>query len=205
MKLSINKKISSLSTMLATGIVTLSALTSQAEAGVIWTFGQDGANVTATVGGSFSVDVGGSTVESDVGYNYVDSTSLWAVYVPYISDPAAVGVASSVLGLSDPTVGSGSFGHITSELYWDAALGATLTAGTDVASSGTVPSVTWNDTTLDTIFGGGFFDSGPVTAWTLTGGAATDTISYVAAVPEPSSSALLVGLGTLALLARRKR
>jgi hypothetical protein len=203
MKLSIHKKFSSLSTMLATGIVTLSALTSQAEAGVIWTFGQDGADVTATVGGAFSIDV--ESVDTTGGPALLSGVSELVTVTGASYAAPGVGVYSSVGGVSTADAGAGSFGHFSADLYWDAGLGATLTAGTDVAGGGTVPSVTWNSTTIDTIFGGGFFDNGPVTAWTLTGGAATDTISYVAAVPEPSSSALLVSLGTLALLARRRR
>jgi hypothetical protein len=204
MKLSIHKKISSLSTILATGIVTLSALTPQAEAGVIWTFRQAGADVTAVVGGSFDVGIvqkfGSSG--SAVGGSAVRAFSFDGA----LSIGISVGVATDVTSFtSSPNSGTGTFGHDGGDLYWDAALGSTLSAGTDVASGGTVPSLTWNNTTIDTIFGGGFFDNGPVTAWTLTGGAPTDTISYdVAAVPEPSSS-LLVCLGAFGLLARRKR
>ena len=192
--------------MLATGIVTLSALTSQAEAGVIWTFEQDGPNVTAVVGGSFSVVIGERNHLGTGPAFIVDATSMIAVNGNYVGMGAAgTPVVIDPLGPTLSVVGSGVFGHIGDGLYWDASLGNTLAAGTDVAGGGTVPSLTWNGTTLDTIFGGGFFDNGPVTAWTLDSGASTDTISFVAAaVPEPSSS-LLIGLGAFGLLARRKR
>jgi hypothetical protein len=210
MKLSINKRISSMLPMLAAGIVTLSALTSQAEAGVVWTFAQDGANVTATVGGSFSIDVV-SAFSNSVTTNDVSNNFLYSIDGSF-AGVGSVGTPTFISRMIGANAGSGTFGHNNDFLYWDGALGTTLTAGTDVASGATVASFTWNDTTIDTIFFGGtlggFFDNGPVIAWTLNGGAATDTISYaayVAPVPEPSSSALLVGLGTLALLARRKR
>jgi hypothetical protein len=192
--------------MLATGIVTLSALTSQAEAGVIWTFEQDGPNVTAVVGGSFSVDVVGvggfSVTDFHVGGAGVYVTRSAGAYVQAQLVGAQVRIDVDQ-GASIP--GTGTFGHSGPNLFWDPSLGDTLVAGTDVAGGSTVPSLTWNGATLDTIFGGGFFDNGPVTAWTLDNGASTDTISFVAAaVPEPSSS-LLIGLGAFGLLARRKR
>jgi hypothetical protein len=87
-------------------------------------------------------------------------------------------------------------------MTWGIEFGSTLSKSRDVSAYNA--TLTYNNTTIDTIFGGGFFDNGPVHAWTLSGGAATDTISYVAAVPEPSSS-LLIGLGAFGLLARRKR
>jgi hypothetical protein len=190
--------------MLATGIVTLSALTSQAEAGVIWTFEQDGPNVTAVVGGSFSVDVIGSPSTTTV---TSESTAYQFLVLGFGESMSAdVGSFIPIFSLiENPSAGTGFFGHVVNSLFWDRSLGDVLIAGTDVAGGGTVPSLTWNDTTLDTIFGGGFFDNGPVTAWTLDNGASTDTISFVAAaVPEPSSS-FLIGLGAFGLLARRKR
>ena len=200
MQLSIHKNISSLSAMLATGIVTLSALTSQAEAGVIWTFEQDGPNVTAVVSGSFSVDVGGVLGGTST---YIEGRGNLVALVGDYNTNASAGTAIRG-GNTLPDAGVGVFGHLGTGLYWDPALGAPLSAGTDVAGGDSVPSLTWNGTTLATIFGGGFFNNGPVTAWTLDNGASTDTISFVAAVPEPSSS-LLIGLGAFGLLARRKR
>jgi hypothetical protein len=196
--------------MLATGIVTLSALTPQAEAGVTWTFGQVGANVTATASGSFNIgipsDVGGfGTRDESLPLSAQFGGTFLFIEVGSYYYTALGNTAALDLPNLQADSGVGMFGHSGDILLWDSALGSILAGGTDIAGGGTAPSLTWNNTTLDAIFGVGFFDNGPVTAWTLTGGAPTDTISYdVAAVPEPSSS-LLVCLGAFGLLARRKR
>ena len=192
--------------MLATGIVTLSALTPQAEAAVIWTFGQNGADVTATASGTFTIDVIGSQSSYSSASPGTSSRSDG-----YFTHSGTFGMSRGGVGApvhipstltSAPDSWTGNFGHSSRTIRWGTEFGSTLSKSRDVSAYNA--TITYNDTTIDTIFGGGFFDNGPVHAWTLSGGATTDTISYVAAVPEPSSS-LLIGLGAFGLLARRKR
>ena len=181
------------------------ALTPQAEAGVVMSFEEVGTTVVATVSGSFSIDiapagVSGGPVNSSLAGG--SSTSLYALSPNWrYSTP---GTASTVDGLTGPSSWTGSIGYIGGTFYWDSALGAaTLPAGTDV-SSATASTITWNGKDLDNIITGGLTTT-PVTAWTLNGGAASDTITFVAApVPEPSTTALL-GLGGLALILRRRK
>jgi hypothetical protein len=194
-------------TMLAVFALVL-ALAPAAQAGVVWTFTEVGADVVATASGSFSVDIARSGDQFFADYNDGGSDKL--IHISGTSHYAAnlAGTSPGVAGLSAPDAGNGTgiFGQAYGYLYWDSALsidegsGLILKAGTDISSSTTV-TVTWSGKDLSNIITGGLTTT-PVLAWTRDG-VPSDTIHYVA-VPEPATMSLLA-IGGIALIRRRRR
>lgn len=192
------------------GMIGALALANSAQAGVIWLFEETGTGgsllTTATAYGSFSIDVvsdGTNYYTEGVGGNSADLSTLGGS----LRLLTGAGSSTATTLATPPTSGTGTFAASYTRLVWDPAHGNTLLAGTDIGSANGVvtPSVTWAaGNTIADIFGG-TAPTTNITAWTLSGGAASDTVQYAfSSVPEPSSSSLLI-FGGLALLTRRNR
>jgi len=163
------------------------------QSAVLYTFAQVGNDVVATPSGSLIIpeDVspydGGSQHSVSVVAN---GLAYWSGNVQVYWDGY-----SEILGLdsSVPVLGTGeTFGFRSDALY--------LPEGTSPGESYTPTAVfRWTDTTL-----GELFSSLPLTSMVMHTTRNGETISFIAAAPEPSR-ALLLAFGALGLLMRRKR
>lgn len=186
--------------------------TAQAAVTVYWE--QDGADVIASWSGTLDLDplIGTSTLQTD------DRDEAIAPGLYHLSGGVNGYYFNSLFSAGSPNFASGlgsafespsgeshaSFGFRISQIFYNDVhvSGGMLGAVSQLSFDPTRDVIRFSGMTLAGMSAGGFLDT---LAWT----AATtgDTISYTTGpvpVPEPSS-ALLVGLGTLALFARRKR
>ena len=191
------------------GLMGTLALANSAQAGMVWVFEESGSGATllttATASGSFSVDVGLGASASNTAtlvYSYAFGVLGGNFNHLYIGDSSTTDVTGAAVSLQ-----SGTFGFNGGTLYWDPLHGTTLLANTDIGSDNSVvtPTLTFSaGVTIADLFGG-IAPTENITAWTLIGGSASDTIEYsFATVPEPSSSSLIL-LSGLTLVCRRNR
>jgi len=193
-------KYSTLRASLATSTI-LALLTSGLNAAVVICFEQVGNNVIASTSGSFTVPDASDQV---TGLSYSRNQIS--------SGPDRFGYTGSPTGLFNDVYQNGF--HTTSGLNFNpdpnSATGDTFyysqnnVAVSRSAAAGSIytPNTTWtwNNNTLAGI-GLGSLTTAEEVVYTSAGG---DTISFVSKVPEPSST-LLLGLGGLGLILRRKR
>jgi hypothetical protein len=185
--------------LIVAGTLSLLALSNSAEAIVTVTFSQSGANVIGVISGNIilpdaahnPVNNGNAFSTSSTG----SSNALWS-YVPGLYDEYTGGTnfGSSLNKNPDSFSGTSTFGFLS---------GSFLTDGSAAVGGSFTPNGTWtwSDTTLADIGLGGL-TSTPITVYRAHS-TSNDTIQF-AAVPEPSSFALL-GLGATSLLVRRRR
>ena len=194
-------------------VIACLGLTQRGEAVVMWEVSEVGGDVTIVASGTLdlpsggfvtsdfpaTIDVGGVTAEGSIYYRSIGSVRLSGFAVVFNDVVSSTEAYNSYFG---EVVNSGgdSFGAFdgSGDLFIDAGV-YTGSATTVFISTtmGTVLGVNIND-----LFGS-TLDNGPLVIWesVVTG----DSIQIgLAAVPEPSSTALL-GLGGLALMLRRRR
>ncbi len=176
-----------------------------ASASVIITVSDDGTDLTYTITGTIdrSGDVAANVnIPPSLEFVDADSSQLFSLGGNNFSSGSGIGVVSGldpyILSTynNDPGDGIGvlSGGFSGTSLFWDVSLGAdpdTVTYDRTFVQTGQ---------TVATAFGTNL-DAGPVVLWTHTNSG--DTFS-IQAVPEPSSSALLI-LGFAGLAVRRRR
>ena len=194
-------------------IIACLGLAQKGEAAVTWLVSQVGDDVVMVTSGDLQVGVGGSFVRQQneflgavvagggvvVKTGLTDTlTNLGVAGTNIIADPFIIDGNILTVLRADVFTGD-SFGHhgVSGNLFLDPS---------DYSGSATtitpVSSMTYFNVTVADLFATNL-DNGPVVVWTasVTG----DTIQFaLAAVPEPSSTALL-GLGGLALMLRRRR
>jgi hypothetical protein len=200
-------------------VVACLGLTQRGEAVVFWEVSEVGGDVTIVASGTLDLPSGGFPVDDsnstdfDRGFvteggNIFNRGANWERwgfgdwgFVVDFNDVIESAVNYSSLG---PTPSITSFGGDTigGLANGDVFLGEGVYIGTATTVSLSNVFLTVNDVSIADLFGSNL-DSGPIVIWRLveTG----DSIQIrLAAVPEPSSTALL-GLGGLALMLRRRR
>lgn len=187
--------------ILAAGAFTLLSLSDSAQAVVLVTFAQSGSNVTATLSGSLRLPTFASRFVDEGSpspYAVLGSTdSLSATVAPDLIDVYLGTHFSSGLNQNPD-----SFSDLVSFGY----AGLFLIVNSTIEPSSTIMPTgfwQWNNKTLADI-GLDYLTTTPVIVYETGGSVRTDTIQFVAAVPEPSSAALL-GLGAATLAFRRRR
>ena len=193
-------------------IIASLGLTQRGEAAVTWLVSQVGDDVVLETSGDLQIGGGGTTYQTTrvQGAIYYDGSIVMK---------NGLNNYTGGLGFSGTNVVADPFiidGNTVTSIFAGALAGDTFgqhgTTGnifldpSDYSGSATtitpVSSMTYFNVTVADLFATNL-DNGPVVVWTafVTG----DTISFaLAAVPEPSSTALL-GLGGLALMLRRRR
>jgi len=175
------------------------AMTSHSQAAVIVTFAQVGDDVVATWSGS--IDAGDWLTDNnfDPSVSEASSTSFTAVYGP--NDIYGQGKTNStgLTGSIDGFTGSGGFvdGAFSVAGVVDGMAPASSIHNFDTLGV----TQTFHNVSLAGIGAASFNNT---LAWTSSA-LGTNTISYTTVVPEPSSTALIISLGALALAVRRRR
>ena len=196
--------------MLAAASIAFLGLAQQADAGVTWLASDTPGGLVLTTTGSIdttkipsrynsedqSTPISGVWVDNST-IVFSSTASAWVLNDAGFASGSDCWVAGTVFDSAPVTKG---FGFSTTAIGWEKSYGerpVDLTPDSTMRYSGL---------TIATAFGSNL-DAGPVLLWTSGTAAApgSETISVaLAAVPEPSSSALLA-LGVIGLVARRKR
>lgn len=195
------------STLIAGAILLAQSGLNSAQADIILEVSDDGTDLTLQWTGTMNVGKTGEALGKGNNSDHVSSNSN---SIESLGSSNFIGTSLGTRSSNDPWIftfrsnrpsnGSGtSFGFSGSVLFWDGSFGAT---------PGVIaPDRAWtlNGLTVADAFGTNL-DSGPVLLWT--NDITSDTISVglasSAAVPEPSSFALL-GLGGIGVLVLRRR
>ena len=170
-------------------------MTSHSQAAVLVTFEQVGDDVVATWTGSLDAGV----LQNQVSFNGLFNAAQRSLYALSGSNDFYINGLAHASSLSGSiTSYTGSAGFNNAAFY----AAENVIPGSSIYDFDTLGvTQTFGDQTLADIGAASFNNT---LAWTSSA-LGTNTISYTTVVPEPSSTALIISLGALALAVRRRR